>query len=238
MSLIRILLKIISRRPILVCVGLLVALLAAHYTSICLSNARTSRVWMQHVQDSSPAPDPTRSLLQPFRSGAKRYTREGMSVQPAGYRTLDGTVVVQPQYSWVSPEFSEGLAWASRFDGGRDLLDTSGAVVFSMPEHDNIGAVTAFSSGRASVSVISEGGWSNTGYVDRTGSFVVPARYGIATDFVGEYAFVTEITIIGKMWRSTLTKLYFTPRLCFISRSKIIDREGKRADLARVLNRR
>jgi hypothetical protein len=122
--------------------------------------------------------------VRPFSEGLAAVRHRG---QGYGYFDSRGRYVVDPQFLSAT-EFSDGLAIVE-YDFRRfGIIDTSGQIVKRL-EYDQ---VMGLSEGRAVV-VVGDG-W---GYMDESGTLVVPPRFETAWDFAGGLARVEDVN--GKM---------------------------------------
>ncbi len=136
----------------------------------------------------------------------------------AGFIDKTGTLVVKPQFEFYQP-FSEGLAFVliNRKMGaidkmGRVVIRPQFALAAPRPtpywqviDYYRESRAWSFSDGLAVVNRL--GSW---GYVDRTGKFVIPARYRAAHNFSGGLALVVVGDRVGYIdktgryvWRPT-----------------------------------
>lgn len=102
-----------------------------------------------------------------------------------GFMNREGKTMIEPRFEAVRP-FSEGLA-AVRVKGKWGYIDHSGKFVIE-PKFDAVGVLDYpgddpmdFSDGRAAVRTGGRNG--SVGFIDKTGNFVVPAKYASAWQF-------------------------------------------------------
>lgn len=95
----------------------------------------------------------------------------------SGYIDSDGNVVIPPIYE-IAEDFSEGLACVAELGWGKGykFIDTNGEVVIALK--DGIRVCGYFHEGLCVVSV--DGKY---GFIDRTGSMVIPPKFNGASGF-------------------------------------------------------
>jgi hypothetical protein len=144
-----------------------------------------------------------------------------------GYRYMDpsGAIIFRTD-AWLTRDFSEGLAPASRDAKSAHwgFIDRTGRFAIA-PQYDG---VDSFSEGLARVSVSSEVG--STGYVDRRGNFEIPARLSYGSSFHEGLAAVIiggpcRITNGGSCARSEFKPTQ--PDATYDCRYSFIDKSGK-----------
>ena len=94
-----------------------------------------------------------------------------------GFIDNKGKYVVEPEYTWAS-DFSEGLAGVMVGDK-RGYIDTSGKVAIK-PQFDGVYPFTPDGLARVTVD---RSYAARDGYINKTGEFVIEAKYGRAFDF-------------------------------------------------------
>ncbi|MFH5183878.1 WG repeat-containing protein [Paenibacillus sp. TAB 01] len=138
-------------------------------------------------------------VIPPQYEYANDFQANGFAVvQSRGHSGLidaRGKYVVQPIYDSITP-FSEGRAVV--IDGqGFKLMDESGRIVTKKP----YSYISTLHEGRAMFYVMSGGGNSLYGYLDKQGNEVISAQYLEATDFANGKAVVKvkdgEYALIG-----------------------------------------
>lgn len=142
--------------------------------------------------------DKTGKLVIPLKFDDANSFSEGLACvkigEKFGFIDKTGKIVVKPKYSLPSI-FSEGLASvtvggkASRSYGGYYIenagkpffIDKSGKVVIEFPQ--NVIGARAFSEGLAAIEVVKDSEETFTGFIDKTGKFVIEPKYNDVDSF-------------------------------------------------------
>ena len=124
---------------------------------------------------------------------------EGLAVvacPSCGYVDSSGEFIIEPQYVSAT-DFSDGLAVVEHPFGEYQIIDREGNVVRELDFFD----VDGFSEGRAAVELVGEALWAaggdpdadyGWGFIDETGTLVIPPLFKSVADFSGGLAHVTE----------------------------------------------
>ncbi|RNA69951.1 WG repeat-containing protein [Alteribacter keqinensis] len=120
-------------------------------------------------------------VFQPQFEEALDFQENGLAVvKDGGTGVINeaGEYVVAPLYSWILP-FSEGRAVVMEEDGGTRVIDEEGNVLgdASYP------FISPYKEGRAVYQTEAEDGSIVYGYLDLSGSPVIPAKFEYAFDF-------------------------------------------------------
>ncbi|MBM7096144.1 WG repeat-containing protein [Bacillus sp. H-16] len=120
-------------------------------------------------------------VFQPQFEEALDFQENGLAIvsdKGTGVINEDGEYVVPPVYSWILP-FSDGRAVVMEEDGGSRVIDEEGNVLSDAVYP----FISPYKEGRAVFQTETDDGSIVYGYLDLSGSPVIPAQYRYAFDF-------------------------------------------------------
>lgn len=208
------------------------------FIDIYVGNRKNEQAWERHRKSYVPMSSVVeaaewRGFVRYFDKDQIIRTKYGEDAPPFGYQDSAGRVVIPATFSLCAPSFSEGVAWAFTQDGRGVCIDPTGKTLFEVEAI----AISNFSSGLARIRVRGKDDRTLDGFIDSTGAVAIPPRYRDASDFVGQYALVTEWHAVSSLLERFVDTTGVPLKMPFGYRKRIIDQRGERVTPTDLHNR-